>query len=118
SGISRIGVAPDRPMATRVYLVRHGAPEGAETRRFIGHLDVALSTRGREQIEALARRLAAAPLAAVYTSDLARTRCSAEILAGPPCLAPIEVPDLREFAMGRWEGLTAEEIHALDPVAF
>ena len=27
---------------------------------------------------------------------------------------PIERPALREFAMGRWEGLTAEEISALD----
>ena len=105
-------------METRVYLVRHGAPVGSETRRFIGHLDVPLSARGEVQIEALAVRLAAARVAAVYSSDLARTRRSAEILAAPHGLTPVLVPALREFAMGRWEGLTAQEIRALDAAAF
>ena len=104
--------------ATRVFLVRHGAPVGSDTRRFIGHVDVPLSPRGEDQIEALAKRLAAIPLAAVYSSDLSRTRRSAAILGAPHGLAPIEVPALREFAMGRWEGLTAEEIRALDAAAF
>jgi alpha-ribazole phosphatase len=102
----------------RVYLVRHGAPEGWETHRFIGHLDVALSSRGEAQLEALARRLADTTLAAVYTSDLRRTRRSAEILAEPHALTPVEVPALREFAMGQWEGLTAAQIRERDPVAF
>src|SRR5262245_18045623 len=105
-------------MSTRVYLVRHGAPVGAETQRFIGHLDVPLSPRGEAQIAALAGRLAAVRLAAVYASDLERTRRSAEILCAARDLVPRAVPELREFAMGEWEGLTAEEIRALDPVAF
>ena len=50
----------------------------------------------------------------MYSSDLERTRQSAEIIAGPHGLTPIERPALREFAMGRWEGLTAEQISALD----
>jgi hypothetical protein len=29
--------------ATLIYLLRHGEVQGAETRRFIGHLDVPLS---------------------------------------------------------------------------
>jgi broad specificity phosphatase PhoE len=104
---------------TTVYLVRHGSVVGAETRRFIGHLDVPLSPLGEEQIAALARRLAP-PVAidAVYASDLGRTRRSAEILAAPHGLPARLAPELREFAMGRWEGLTAEEIRALDAEAF
>jgi broad specificity phosphatase PhoE len=105
-------------MSTRVYLVRHGEPVGAETRRFIGHLDVPLSPRGEIQISALAHRLAAVPLAAVYSSDLDRTRRSAEILCASRDLLPRTVPELREFAMGDWDGLTAEQIRALDPAAF
>ena len=107
------GAAP-----TRVYLVRHGSVQGAETRRFIGHLDVPLSGLGERQLAALARRLAGAAIDAVYASDLERTRRSAEILAAPRGLAPELVPGLREFAMGRWEGLTAEEIRAREPAAF
>jgi alpha-ribazole phosphatase len=103
---------------TTIYLVRHGSVVGAETRRFIGHLDVPLSPRGEREAAALARRLATVKLAAAYSSDLSRTRRTAEILAGPHRLEAIAVPALREVAMGRWEGLTAEEIRALDPAAF
>ncbi|HEU5319509.1 MAG TPA: histidine phosphatase family protein, partial [Methylomirabilota bacterium] len=33
-------------------------------------------------------------------------------------LAPVALPALREMAMGRWDGLTAEEIRAREPAAF
>jgi len=105
-------------MGTTVYLVRHGSVVGAETRRFIGHLDVPLSPLGERQMAAVARRMAGVALGAVYASDLARTRRSAEILAAPHGLDIIAVPELREFAMGRWEGLTAEQIRGLDGAAF
>ena len=101
-----------------VYLVRHGTVVGAETRRFIGHLDVPLSPRGEVELGRLARRLAAVPLAAVYASDLARTRRSADILAAPHGLPVTPRAGLREFAMGEWEGLTAEEIRARAPDAY
>ena len=91
---------------------------GAETRRFIGHLDVPLSPIGEAEAAALGRRLAGVKLAAVYSSDLARTRRTAEILAAPHGLGAVPLPELREFSMGRWEGLTAAEIRALDPTAF
>src|SRR5215207_4768895 len=83
---------------TLVYLFRHGEVVLAETRRFIGHLDV--------------------PVAAVYSSDLVRARRSGELLGAPHGLAPTVVPALREMAMGRWEGLTAAEIEAREPDAF
>ena len=100
--------------STTVYLVRHGSVVGAETRRFIGHLDVPLSPLGERQIAAVAEHLSEAALDAVYSSDLLRTRRSAAIIASPHGLVPIERSALREFAMGRWEGLTGEEIRALD----
>ena len=105
-------------MRTTIYLVRHGSVVGAERRRFIGHLDVPLSPMGEAEAAALGRRLAGAKLAAAYSSDLARTRRTAEILAAPHALEAVALPELREFSMGRWEGLTAAEIRALDPAAF
>jgi len=105
-------------MSTTVYLVRHGSVIGAETRRFIGHLDVPLSPLGERQVLAVAERLRAVRLSAVYSSDLARTRRSAQILAAPHGLGTVEMPALREFSMGRWEGLTAEQIRELDAAAF
>jgi len=105
-------------IATTICLVRHGSVVGAETRRFIGHLDIPLSSLGEAQLAVLAGRLRAIRFDAIYCSDLLRTRRSAEILATPHRLTPILDPALREFAMGTWEGLTSEEIRALDAVAF
>lgn len=101
-------------MTTLVYLVRHGSVIGAETRRFIGHLNVALSPLGERQVGALSARLTNVEFDAVYSSDLLRARRSAEILAAPHGLVAAERPELREFAMGRWEGLTGDEIRTLD----
>jgi len=104
--------------STWLYLIRHGDVVGASTRRFIGHLDVPLSPAGEARLHALARELASKPLTAIYSSDLTRARRSAEILAAPHGLRPIVTPALREMSMGRWEGLTAEEIQGREPEAF
>ncbi len=42
----------------RLYLIRHGEVEGADTGKLFGHTDVALSPRGLEQSRRLADRLA------------------------------------------------------------
>jgi alpha-ribazole phosphatase len=101
-----------------IYLLRHGAVEGAETRRFIGHLDVPLSATGERQCAAQAERLRHVALTALFSSDLARSHRSAEIIGAPHGLVPTRVPALREMAMGRWDGLTADEIRAHEPDAF
>jgi len=104
--------------STWIYLVRHGSVVGADAHRFIGHLDVPLSETGEVELRALATRLSKVPLAAIYTSDLARAHRSAEIVAAPHGLTPRIRPALREMAMGRWDGLTAEEIKGREPEAF
>lgn len=104
--------------ATLIYLFRHGEVVDALPRRFIGHLDVPLSAQGERQCEAQARRLAGVRLSAVFTSDLRRARRSGELIAAPHALVPVAVPALREMAMGRWEGLTADEIRAREPERF
>jgi alpha-ribazole phosphatase len=101
-----------------IYLLRHGEVVLAETRRFIGHLDVPLSPTGERQSEAQAARLAAVKLTALYSSDLARARRTGEIIGAPHGLRPTIVPALREMAMGRWEGLTAAEIQRTEPERF
>ena len=104
--------------ATLIYLLRHGEVQGAETRRFIGHLDVPLSPVGERQCTIQAARLRGVRLAALFSSDLTRARRSAEIIGAPHGLAPTIVPALREMDMGRWDGLTASEIRAREPAAF
>jgi broad specificity phosphatase PhoE len=104
--------------STLIFLLRHGAVERWETRRFIGHLDVPLSDLGEAQCRAQAARLRTERLSAIFTSDLGRARASGDIVGAPHGLSPVIVPALREMAMGRWEGLTAEEIRAREPAAF
>jgi broad specificity phosphatase PhoE len=103
---------------TLIYLFRHGEVVLAQTRRFIGHLDVPLSPQGERQSIAQSARLAAVKLGAVFTSDLIRARRTGEIIGGPHGLTPTVVPELREMAMGRWEGLTAAEIQRGEPEKF
>jgi broad specificity phosphatase PhoE len=107
----------DAPAAV-IYLFRHGEVEQAETRRFIGHLDVPLSARGERQSTAQAARLSAVKLDAVFASDLVRARRTGEIIGAPHGLVPTLVPALREMSMGRWDGLTAAEIQAREPARF
>jgi len=101
-----------------IYLFRHGEVELAETRRFIGHLDVPLSPLGERQSAAQAARLSSVKLAAVFASDLVRARRTGEIIGAPHGLVPTVVPELREMAMGRWDGLTAAEIRQREPAKF
>ena len=101
-----------------IYLLRHGEVEGASTRRFIGHLDVPLSAEGERQCAAQAERLRSVRLTALFSSDLGRSRRSAEIIGAPHGLRPTIVPALREMDMGRWDGLTAAQIKEREPIAF
>ncbi|KIH76366.1 phosphoglucomutase [Geoalkalibacter ferrihydriticus DSM 17813] len=100
---------------TRLYLIRHGQVEGFGNKRYNGQADVALTTFGREQSQALGARLAEAPLAAVYTSDLSRCVFAAECLAAPHGLQAVRVPEVRELHIGAWEGRTWQELQELYP---
>jgi len=101
--------------STWVYLARHGEVLHAVEGRFFGHTDVALAPAGLAQARALAERLGAEPIEAVYASDLLRAQQSAAPLAAARGLGAVVVPPLREMAMGRWEGLTFAEIRAREP---
>jgi probable phosphoglycerate mutase len=102
-------------LITRVYLVRHGESEAAAEDRFAGEIDVPLSERGREQAKKLAERVASEPIAAVYSSPLARTTETARILAASHTLEVLRRAELREISHGRWEGKRRSEVEALYP---
>jgi 2,3-bisphosphoglycerate-dependent phosphoglycerate mutase len=73
---------------------------------------VALNELGREQARALADELADVRLDAIYASDLARARATAEVVAEAHGLEVRVDPRLRERSFGSWEGLTREDIAA------
>lgn len=120
-------------MVITIYLIRHGETEGAEAKRYKGHIDVPLSENGIGQMERAAQYLVQDSssrsnslnsltglngLYAVYCSDLSRAIKSAEIIAGPHGLKPIILPELRERNFGIWEGMSFDEIKEKWPDAF
>ncbi len=60
----------------------------------------------------------ASGLRAVYTSNLSRAVRSAEIIAEPYGLKPVETPGLRERSFGIWEGMSFSEIKEKYPEEF
>ena len=102
-------------MIARVFLVRHGATPLTADDRFAGSSDVPLGPEGDIQVERLADRLAAAPLAAVYSSPLRRSTATATIVGGPHGLTPVLDDGLREIDHGRWEGLRRDEVQRMFP---
>ena len=95
---------------TEILLARHGETDWNLEHRVQGHTDRPLNATGIEQARALADRLAAVPLVAVYASDLVRAHDTAVIVAGLHGLDVIVDIDLREKNFGSWEGLTDVEI--------
>lgn len=97
-------------LVSTLLLVRHGETDWNRDGRWQGHSDTHLNDVGREQAARLASELDGVDV--VYSSDLARARETAEILAARLEL-PVHVdPRLRERSFGTWEGKTGPEIEA------
>jgi broad specificity phosphatase PhoE len=94
---------------TTLLLVRHGETDWNAEGRLQGHTDRPLNDHGRTQAKVLAEELAAQEIAAIYSSDLARARETAEIVADRLQLPIVVDADLREKNWGSWEGLTPGE---------
>ena len=98
---------------TTLIFVRHGDTDWNAQHRWQGHSDTKLNDVGREQARRLAEELETVD--AVYSSDLARARETAEILAARLRLEVRLDPRLRERGFGAWEGMTMNEIESSFP---
>lgn len=95
----------------RLLLVRHGESTGNAEGRLQGHSDFPLTPRGLEQARRLAARLSDVPIAAVYTSPLARAAQTAAAVAEPHGLPVLDLPGVQEYDMGpHVSGLAWREI--------
>jgi 2,3-bisphosphoglycerate-dependent phosphoglycerate mutase len=93
-----------------VLLARHGETDWNREHRWQGHADPPLNAQGYEQSRALAQALEATPPQAVYSSDLARARATAELVAARFGLEVALDARLREVDVGEWSGLTSAEV--------
>jgi probable phosphoglycerate mutase len=98
-----------------ILLIRHAESTWNAERRWQGQEDPPLSPHGLEQAASLARALADASVARLFTSDLLRARATAQPLARTLRIEPTADPRLRELDVGRWGGRTREEIQRSEP---
>ena len=88
-----------------VLLIRHGENEYVKSGKLAGHTPgVHLNERGRQQAGALAEALAGVRLKAIYASPLERAVETAEPIARKHGLEIQLRPDLKDNAIGRWQG--------------
>lgn len=99
----------------RLLLVRHGEVDANIQYRFLGRRDDPLNATGERQAELLATLFEEIAVDLVLCSPLARTRRTAEAIAGAAGVAAQPEERLIELDFGRWEGLTREQAAGLGP---
>jgi alpha-ribazole phosphatase len=100
---------------TTLYLIRHGRTDWNDEGRYQGQCDPPLNALGRQQAQELAAALHAVPWTALYSSDLARARQTAQSLGDLTGLPVRLDARLREIDMGQWAGKLFSVVRAGDP---
>lgn len=101
--------------AFEVYLVRHGQTDWNVEEKLQGKSDVPLNNEGRSQAMELARILRSIDFSACYSSDLQRTKETAEILLNGRTISIETDFRWRERDCGAWEGKPRREYVLASP---
>ena len=100
---------------TTIYLIRHAEAEGNLYRRVHGWYDSLITENGCRQIAALEERFRDIHIDAVWSSDLFRTRTTAQAIYVPKALPLHTCAGLRELKLGAWEDRTFGAVRRSDP---
>lgn len=96
---------------TLLLLIRHGENDYTKTGRLAGWTPgVSLNAAGQKQAQALAERLQAAPLKALYSSPLERAQETAAPLAALKHLPVTIVEGVGEVRYGQWQGRSLKSV--------
>ena len=103
----------------RILLARHGETnDNLRPLRFQGFTDTPLNQHGRRQAEQLAERVVSEGIASLWSSDLARARETAQLVARRLGLQTRLDPRLREGYRGRWEGRLFVDVASEEPARY
>ncbi|WP_051280817.1 histidine phosphatase family protein [Anaerovorax odorimutans] len=107
----------------RLFLIRHGQIMQHKDKIFLGQTDITLSEQGKREASNAGKQLHLLDAAVdfIYTSDLSRTRETAQIILNElneraksegieKNIKIIEDPSLREMNLGPWDGKYIHEI--------
>jgi broad specificity phosphatase PhoE len=98
----------------KLILIRHGETVHNVDGIAQGWNDSALSPRGEQQVAALARRVAAMEVDAIYSSTLNRALSTARAIASLTNHEITTLDDLREMNYGGWEGRSFLDVRKYD----
>lgn len=101
-----------------IYLIRHGQINTLGEKRYIGILDIPLSSEGTAQANKLKEYFSRINIDKIYTSNLIRSVQTSRIIAENKDVQISELKELREINMGDWEGKTFKEIKKEYPEEF
>ncbi|MEZ4538359.1 MAG: MSMEG_4193 family putative phosphomutase [Chloroflexota bacterium] len=94
-----------------IILVRHGENDWSKNNKLAGRIaGVHLNETGHQQARAVAQRLAALPINAVYSSPIIRCIETAAYIADTHSLALQQVEGVSEVAYGEWEGAKIKKV--------
>lgn len=103
------------PKKSSIYLLRHGEIDSQGQKVLIGQMEVPLSARGKEQALWWKNQWASISFARVYCSDLVRSQQTAKLIVRDKADFLEILPQLREINLGRWEGLSADDVELSFP---
>ncbi len=109
------------PPLTQLCIVRHGETAWNAEHRVQGQLDIPLNDVGMKQAQAVARALRGESFDVIYSSDLTRTRQTADPISSLLAMTIRLDKDLRERHYGMFERLTYAEVkvkHAAEYARF
>jgi len=106
------------PVQTRICFIRHGETDWNVEKRIQGHTDIELNETGRSQALAMAFNAAHHRFHAIYSSDLARAKETAQVLAQREEHEVKLLPQLRERHYGIFQGITAAQGAERHPAAY
>jgi probable phosphoglycerate mutase len=108
----------EKEEATTLIFFRHGKTNFSEERFYSREEDPSLNGEGRLQAENLGRWVKGGAISALYASPLKRTMETAACLSWGLNLNVIPKPGLEERTMGKWDGLSPNEVKERFPGEF
>jgi len=112
--LNSISLKRKQLVANQIILWRHGQTDWNVANKFQGHTDIPLNEVGIFQAGHAAPLISAMNPTAILASDLSRAQSTAHALVKLTGLEVTTDARLRETNCGNWEGLTGEEIRAVD----
>jgi len=103
---------PQKPSQTVLTIVRHGQTSANLDAVWHGSTNTALTPHGRRQAEAVGDwiRVHRSPVRAIYASPLDRALQTAEAIGRRFEITPEVDPDLVEYDLGQWEGMSFQHL--------